>query len=123
MSEPLKTFTIERKSWARGAGDASLFDPGTGLKCCLGFYALSCGLTLEQIALEGDPHDVRDILPSEAHWLIRPELKNSRDALRLMAINDTPIAKEADREAKIVEIFAEHGVKPVFVDELPQEPK
>jgi hypothetical protein len=82
--------TIDRKKWLRGTGDSFLLSPRDGKMCCLGFYALACGLTENDIRDQLTPvgvykqHDKR--MPE---WLFGGIHGCSADGVKLMDVNDS----------------------------------
>ena len=114
-------FTIDRKRWLRGEGSdkSFLLRPSDGKMCCLGFYALACGVSEWTITGASLPRWAHTY-PEHAQWLFG----SRRSALcespceTLAAINDDmfSITTEAIREEKIVAVFAQYGVEVEFVD-------
>lgn len=122
----MKSFTIERKSWLRGEGSRSrLLRSSDNKMCCLGFYAMSCGLS---------EIDIRD--ESTIGFVINNDLsllnKVSRDinilieiydgdyygtsvAIALVETNDNKKMKDCEREVEITKLFASVGVRVSFV--------
>ncbi len=130
-------FTITRSLWARGGHpNTSLLDI-EGKMCCLGFYALACGYQKTDILNLGEPHEInahnKDIPLFYPSWLvIAEEVPNecehweaesyhmeygvNDDGGELMKYNDSDRLSESEREAKVAEVFARHGVTVEFAD-------
>ena len=90
-----------------------------GKMCCLGFYMKKCGLTDEQIKGIPDPISLSQNMqiPKKAHWLIgNGGYKNSKDAMRLMDINDNLESLEEYKEKSITKIFSKHDVQVKFIN-------
>ena len=123
-------FTIKRSEWIRGdEGDNSRLFNGSGQKCCLGFYSQACGVSEDDMYDVATPDQLsepfRQKLPEWAQkWRAMGPLRN------LIYANDLPLFKdgqreenfrfkfrtEAEREAKIKELFALQGDEVEFVD-------
>lgn len=132
MSKVTK-FTIDRRKWARGNHPKIQLLGGDGKMCCLGFYALACGLSAEFIKGVGEYRDIDDEalatgrLPEE---LVRSEVEGDEDSEEgvetywtqtkthdaLMETNDSDSMDEGERESKIADLFASIGVTVEFVD-------
>lgn len=133
MSTDVKEFTIVRSKWARGwdtgGGSTLLYNPTTERMCCLGFYGVACGAVAtseaESVGIwnQGAPHGSQSFWP---RWLFEPtyEVKDgtlsiSRELTeyyRLTEANDSLDISEEERERRVVEGFARHGIKVNFVD-------
>ncbi len=119
MSEQ-KILTIERAKWRRGGNshDMVVKFGGTrllndaGFMCCLGFDALACGLTRDQIAGKIFPSSLasRGLVDSESDYgrtrVKRndnyPDLWDETEIVqRAMGHNDDPVLAEEDREALV----------------------
>lgn len=113
--------TIDRKTWLRGEGatKSALLRTEDGKKCCLGFYANSCGLDDESILGEKTLQSLND---KEAKPKL-PEVDNCVIAL-LMSTNDSigydiNYGKELnarERESRIKELFFRIGVEVEFIN-------
>ena len=116
---------IDRKTWIRGedSGASCLLRSSDGKKCCLGFYALACGLHENQIREKPAPANLSNTgikqwndtmyrsIPTDAYQT----LKHSSIAQHLMLINDEVcFSSEEEREQKIKELFARIGVEVEF---------
>jgi hypothetical protein len=113
-------FTINRSTWVRGTKceDSFLLVRSTGLKCCLGFYSLACGHTEKEITNHSFPGDMvrangGTVLPG-MRMLIdstsQGTVISSETAFDIAQINDDWTISEEDRERRIIEAFAQHGV-------------
>lgn len=113
---------IKRSEWLRGEGASKsyLLRDDDGMKCCLGFYSLACGLTEEQIrnkdTVAALQLETACALPETLMWLIGGARWNSEVAISLMDVNDDETKSDVEREAFIIEEFAKHGVTVRFED-------
>lgn len=105
---------IDRKTWLRGESNSALLRPSDQKMCCVGFYCLALGLTREQILGKPWPYKGETELPESAQWL-QAHWENNPDC-ELAQINDRSGISDAQREPKIAEIFARHGVEVEFVN-------
>lgn len=124
---------IDRKQWRRGetSVEQKLNDPTSllckdGTKCCLGFYALQCGFTPEQIKGLGEPIEVYiDYNEVTKDWeklvrFIEDEEFGTMDTSGTMLtsaaidINDDILLSEEDREARLTAVFAKEGIEVEF---------
>ena len=127
MSEA-KEFTIKRSEWARGnidGGSATLLlSKVTNLKCCLGFYGMACGAEEYAILDQFTPTKLQEFWPA---WLFERDYASNGYGpgryddkvsayYELTNINDELKIDEEVREAKVIDVFARHGVTVNFVD-------
>lgn len=115
-----KKFTVERSRWLRGEGPmmSYLLRRGDQKMCCVGFYALACGVG--EVDIEG----MRgfDELQGVDQWLfmgpvVKPDESDNGAAELVYRPNDAKYGlNEEEREAKIKEGFATIGVEVEFVD-------
>lgn len=128
---PVRELTIDRNLWYRGCrSDASRLERSfDGKRCCIGFYALACGIPREQIlertylsacavASTRPPHEAQ-WLDAGDHEAVDPWFRNITDTVgfELAAINDDPLLTERVRESKIAELFLLRGnVRVTFVN-------
>lgn len=140
--------TIDRSRWSRGegAGDGAcirLLRQSDNKMCCLGFFALACGLTEKQILEMGEPqeplNDHRLPPPAPYAFLVEADPQEDREPIawdendepvfpyewsptttanELMATNDDPMPEDV-REQRIASHFARQGVEVEFVDGAP----
>lgn len=110
------TFTVQRHCWRRGVDDDDtlLFDGDN--YCVFGFYGLGMGLDDEQLIGAQGPMD----LPYQ-NWpkWIRPENEkdfHSSAVEQIIKVNDDALLTDAEREAKLTELFAKHGDMVTFID-------
>jgi hypothetical protein len=134
-------FTIKDSEWVHAAEDGEI-EGGVsdlrlrhnGKKCCLGFYALSCGLTSKQITGKANPEDllpgvVDDNPPSKAlppqflktMFTTKKVQRNIVD--KLMAVNDGGKMALDERKAKITKLFRTLGVGVTFITEKKSKKK
>ena len=113
-----KKLIIKRSEWARGRGYRPIYllDVG-GMKCCLGFLALSCKISKRLIKNVGYPSSVRSGRWPE--WLVAnrgSDLQtDSCASMTLTKINDDSDHSSQKRERLIREEMAKHGVDVKFV--------
>lgn len=108
-------FTINRKTWSRGEYNAALYRSDDRKKCCLGFYALACGLRVEDIRDKAEPTDVEEKHHSKMKPLFTKKGDQNELCYRLMAINDSQKTSDARKEKAIKNNFAKVGVEVEFV--------
>lgn len=123
----VKKFTIKRSKWSRapsmlnapGNWENSLLNPD-GTKCCLGFYADSCGLQSKDIKCVSSPMQVINIQNKNWDTFLTENLGNeyeynAKDCVELIDINDDPTTTDKFKEKQIAKIFEKHGVKVKFI--------
>lgn len=113
----VKEFTIDRSKWLRGEGSADSFlvRASDGKMCCLGFYGKACGILKKEMRGMQEPDEVGQKFEDAAPWLFDGVSGPSGVCATLMRENDTVGGVGRDRERKVKELFAEHGVKVKFV--------
>lgn len=117
-------FVIDRKLWKRGASGSSALliepvlyehdnvvkeDPDQGKMCCLGFYAKACGLTDKQISGLTNYASLSKMAQRKIPIAMR------EDEFRFINVNDGTSPHGKRREAKLIKLFAERGIKVKFV--------
>lgn len=118
-------FTIDRSKWRcggvdtgnkRGYGPVSLLNK-KGFMCCLGFVEKQLGLNDSQILDMDFPEHTRvpNILCEYSKYSCA--YFNSNLASRAACINDDGFYTDAEREAKLIELFAQHGHEIEFTGE------
>lgn len=114
-------FTVSRKTWLRGEGSSNsyLLRPSDGKMCCLGFLALSCGLTPAEIEGHSDLFVLERANKLPASLVIPAdnpddEPLNSDVCWDIMAVNDATERK--NREERLAELFAQAGIQVTFTD-------
>ena len=117
----MEKLIIKRSEWLRGESETSfLLRSSDGKKCCLGFYALFCGLQKKDIINLEAKRNVRNWPGDEEYlqacWLFDNNFRESQDCDRLIEINDDSFISEEKREKLISEIFASHDVEVEFID-------
>jgi hypothetical protein len=122
--------TIKRSEWYRGNGGkgSALLRDVDGMKCCVGFFALACGMERDVIMGRSEIRDVPNYdnteLPEPAKWMAEYGagwLLNTDDAREIYNLNDRPVCElttksEEERERGLAELFAKHDVELEFVD-------
>lgn len=105
-------FVIDRSKWHRGtAAGSRLLRLDNGKMCCLGFYALACGLTPEAIQDEC----LYRQLSIEAQAELPHELLEKALHQFLVMTNDSPELSDHRREKLITDNFATIGVAVEFI--------
>jgi len=120
---------IDRSKWLRGEGSqrSKLLREEDGKMCCLGFYALACGLTPEQIKGVSSPDqpEIKEAFADKASFLFLynsgAPLERSNTCAILMGDNDAYVSdmameSEEERERLITLNFANNGVTVKFID-------
>ena len=115
---------IDRTKWYRGKGSrGSALLRKDGSMCCLGFDLLRRGFTPEQILEVGTPEEVEvggehpeiaglTYVSSDWEYDIYATTETNEE---LVDANDGEGLSEAEREAQIIDLFAEIDVEVVFV--------
>lgn len=127
--EPVTKFVIDRNVWLRGGPprDSALLRASDGKRCCLGIYLSACGVDDGDMRDVGDPDGlagiVRDQLP---RWMGAEDEAldvwvQAMGVEQLIEINDCEVSEaemvtEADREARLVELFAVYGIEVEFIN-------
>lgn len=122
-------FVVDRSTWLRGIGTGSL-QTKQGKRCCLGFHAIECGYTEEEIFGSYQPSQLTQNWkdPDQVGFFgltkaypadpADPGVKTAGfdTALckRIMRINDEQAIDDEEREAKLTEMFAEMETKVIF---------
>ena len=109
-------FTINRKTWSRGECNSSLYRSDDRKKCCLGFYALACGLKVKDIRDRDEPSDVDDNKQPKLKALFDRNGGNNDLCRRLISANDNKNTTDARKEKAIKNNFTKVGVKVEFVN-------
>lgn len=135
--------TIDRTTW--GSGDkliaslstqSALYNPITKLQCCMGFACEAAGITKEQMSNVGYPHallngqagnDPRvtvENFPPQLQKLVHLHHHESTVAAEVTSIaitlarmNDDPTLAPDVREAEIISLGIEAGIKFTFIGE------
>lgn len=126
--EPVKSFSIDRKTWFHGQCGSRLLCQSDNKRCCLGFYLNACGLSDAEIADKSTPLSVFYENPNSVpDWLIEQiglAPIHTEIALHLMDVNDRTMSSagigyimRTEREAKITELFAQAGITVTFTGE------
>lgn len=112
--EPI-SFTIDRLRWFRGKGAvlSKLKLQDQEQYCCMGLYALACGLrpqALEDRAVLEEIIDGGDTFPESLERLLgTPELE------LIYEVNDDVTMKDCDREARLTQLLATHTIHVTFL--------
>ena len=108
--------TIDRSRWLRGetAEKSYLCRPRDKKMCCLGFLALQCGYTLEDITdsetpllANGNNKFPDSIVEGDEHTEV---------CCALMRINDDGKLKEYERESKLKTLFKQADILVEFIN-------
>lgn len=114
----MKKLIIDRTKWMRGTNGngSALFNPKNEKMCCLGFYAISCGLSEKQIAHKAFPSSLEYHLPDNMKWLLGRNENNECIENSLATINDWYGTTEQEREEELMQEFAKHNVEVTFIN-------
>ena len=126
----IKSLTIQRSKWLRGAICPSLLTED-GKMCCLGFFAQKCKIHKTKLYDIGTPQDIEYAHKTELIKKI-PQLltkvvesdpmydyckyKNSDFTNAAIDINDDMEIIDEARESKLIKLFLKNGIKLNFVD-------
>lgn len=113
-------FTVRRKNWLRGKGDALLLNEN-GSMCCLGFLGRACGLKKKDMLELGTPEDV-DIEEPDKGTQFPYSIVDKHDyfmgntglCYEIIDVNDAPNLSSKEREQKLTKLFAEGGIEVTF---------
>jgi len=124
----MQKLVIDRSRWLpleAQTGGSWLYDPDTNRMCCLGLFFESLGWSKESIKNKATPIELQrheKKFNSIPKWLLTSNGNDSKIASLLMSANDGGGVFDglslADREAKIISIFAEQDIELSFVGEL-----
>jgi len=127
----IKKFVIDRRYWLRGSRVNSCLINNSGNMCCLGFYAIACGLDKKTIRNLACPQTAvsatkGDVVPnihgkyvtrsSDSIWktkLVGSYDVNTPTCQELMEINDSNLSDE-EKEKKITSNFKKLGIQVTF---------
>lgn len=115
MNTDLSKLVIDRRTWYRGKPESMLRSRTTGKMCCLGFRAIQCGYTVDQVTGRGTPFSLSKMtnLRSEFGDMAN-NIGNSDLACAAMDINDALHIDETEREKRLTELFGKAGITVVF---------
>lgn len=126
---------IDRSQWYRGKGsEYSVLLDGDGMKCCVGFHALACGVdkghllgtvTVIYGTLQASKYpwtvqrfDVNDDTPldiQELYWL-NDHILGEKNSEGPDKYNFLPPTTEKERENRIAAIFLKHDVEVEYIN-------
>jgi hypothetical protein len=119
---------LDRSTWSFGKGHTNTFLLHNGKKDVLGFFAMACGATEDQLlgrvmlVKDGPAHYANDLsindLPSVPEEIM-PLITDSI-LFYVSDMNDAPHLSERDREWLIIEGFSKMKVKVTFIGEYPK---
>ena len=123
MPAPVTKLVIERDRWCRGGGDDTALlvadGPRRGTMCCLGFFGQACGIEASSLLNKKAPGSVHSAAWPE--WLVQRRdgetgvyQQNTQVGTDLVGFNDSESVDDQERESRITEIFAKHGVTVEF---------
>lgn len=122
--------TIDRSKWLRGEGsdESYLLRESDGKMCCVGFFAIACGVSPDEIrgkkGIDMNHHKILDDCVSFS-CLPNPPAKMGRNKYRAVPVqvlidlynfNDFKDVPEGQREMNIQDSFKTIGVEVTFVD-------
>lgn len=120
----MKKFTIDRAKWLNGelykryekadlaAPTGCLYEDG--MKCCLGFYVESCGVSLRTMKGYAFPSELEG--GRNVDKIAEAIIDNESN---LAEINDSTDLSPKKREVAITKAFAEQGIKVSFKGKYP----
>lgn len=124
----MEKLIIEEDKWLRGEGSMAsrLLRPADGKMCCLGFLALQCGYTEEQISDYSAPksivYDYGGKPKGSFEKLVSINTDNHHRSVqctniceRLMEANDDQSLSNIGRKCRISELFKEINIEVEFV--------
>lgn len=127
MTKKMQTLVIDRSKWRNGSQDEEKYGETMllgqdGMKCCLGFEAMRCGLTERQIRGKQSPSDVAPSNRKKIPHLVDEYsfYNQSCFSINAIEINDEADISKKDREARLKELFAEQNIKLKFVGRSPR---
>jgi len=110
MSERPTEFVVQRSKWLRGRDQHAFLLNGNGYMCCLGFVALQSGLAEHDIAGRLLPSELgHDVAQLVVNLLVDTWSEDTDLSIDASAINDDDAIDDAEREAQLTVLFAEHG--------------
>jgi hypothetical protein len=116
MNKRPTTFVVQRSKWLRGAfGEASTLLNAQGRSCCLGFVARQCGVADERMLNKHRPSDTRE---TDRLGGVLVKLTDGTDTAltrTAMAINDSGVFNDPEREAQLTQLFKRAGYTLRFV--------
>lgn len=120
---------IERSRWLRGENDGKgnpaepTLRDFDGNMCCLGFYCLALGVTINDMLEIPDPQHLIDAtgdkFKDSLKYLVKStsdKVDNTKICVELMDVNDSYEKTEGMRERGIRARFKKMGVNVTFVD-------
>lgn len=112
---------IDRTKWLRGedSEDSYLLRISDNKMCCLGFYSLAKGCSIEDIRGCQEPPDVPkslEIFPELCKGQNEYYSTPSKLARDMMNVNDNTEMTDAVRESKLAEHFKSIGVEVEFIN-------
>lgn len=118
------TFVINRKKWragdygkhAIGKGETELLNVD-GYMCCLGQMEKQLGAKKDLLLNLFEPYEITSNEESMCNILSEVPGQNSKLSSKAMTINDNERITNEEREARLIKLFAKHGVKLEFVGE------
>lgn len=129
-------FTVDRATWLHGesSGPSYLLRRSDSKKCCLGFRALACGYTEEQIMQIASPIGLfrdygkrgpkltdEDLETWKGHFYLdgNEATRRSLTERDIMTANDDPLGTKEERETRLIELFSLLGDTLTFTGEYP----
>jgi hypothetical protein len=117
-------FTVRRSQWFRGNGHefSRLKRHDGGKMCCLGFYALACGIPEQAITEIAFPSVIEYGWDTDARirmswlWEARSDSTGLEMELTIGQVNDEESLSDKEREADLTKLFAFNDITVTFVD-------
>lgn len=107
---------VKRSEWGRGTSpqNSRLFNPETGLMCCMGFACLAAGLTKEQIYDRSAVCSLLGIPAALQEFHQKQEMLVVYDDEGIYVVNDLP--SYVNRENRLIELGKTCGIAFTFED-------
>lgn len=106
---------IDRQRWGSGA----LLIDNSRYMCCLGFLAIACGATEDQIIGKFDPVTAPNVNWPAQFLAIKDadtgNIYNSTTATKAISINDGPRENSTSKETRLITLFGSVGIELSFV--------
>lgn len=113
METKMKKLTIEMSKWLRGNPEKSALMLRDKM-CCLGFDAIACGFTPDEIAGIGSPSVLYNSIKTDNVDYFKKRLTDSKRynsiiVVKAMQINDSPSLSDEERIIELIPILKELG--------------
>jgi hypothetical protein len=112
-------FTVVIPQWSTGdAGNTSLLDPVTQMRCCLGFALKDCGVPDSELENVGDPEMVDSPEAEKFASIFLNESENNNEFTnKAIEINDADQIDDDERMTRLQVLAKQYGHEFVFVEQ------